>query len=383
MNLILLGAPGAGKGTQAEKICAKLSIPAISTGNILREAMAAKTEMGLKAKSYIDAGKLVPDEVVIGIIEDRLKAEAYRAKREIDKILDMRDSRSRSRVDTSYIERTPQRLRFRLTLNASGSDIRTRGVNADGNFNTEMKAQNKYTVSLSAAYRGLSLRVAMNPAHLAGSKKDYELNMNAYAHKLGADVIFHSAKTFEGNVHTQRGDISIPAGLISQNMLTLNAYYAFNGRRFSYPAVFSQSWMQKRSCGSLMLGASFMGGVLKARHDDVIGNPESRLSILCVGLGAGYGYNLVLRHGWLIHLSALPELVVYSRSRLTTGGSRTRMPYRFPNIIAVGRIAVIRHFGRYFAGFTSVVNTSQLGDRDELLLNITKWRARIFIGIKI
>ena len=75
MDLILLGAPGAGKGTQAEKICAKLSIPAISTGNILREAMAAKTEMGLKAKSYIDAGKLVPDEVVIGIIEDRLKAE--------------------------------------------------------------------------------------------------------------------------------------------------------------------------------------------------------------------------------------------------------------------------------------------------------------------
>ena len=53
MNLILLGAPGAGKGTQAEKICEKLSIPAISTGNILREAMANGTEMGLKAKSFI------------------------------------------------------------------------------------------------------------------------------------------------------------------------------------------------------------------------------------------------------------------------------------------------------------------------------------------
>ncbi|MBE6827037.1 MAG: adenylate kinase [Ruminococcaceae bacterium] len=75
MNLILLGAPGAGKGTQAEKICEKLSIPAISTGNILREAIAGKTEMGLKAKSYIDAGKLVPDEVVIGIINDRLKED--------------------------------------------------------------------------------------------------------------------------------------------------------------------------------------------------------------------------------------------------------------------------------------------------------------------
>lgn len=72
MKLILLGAPGAGKGTQAEKICEKLSIPAISTGNIIREALKNGTEMGLKAKSFIDAGQLVPDDVVIGIIKDRL-----------------------------------------------------------------------------------------------------------------------------------------------------------------------------------------------------------------------------------------------------------------------------------------------------------------------
>lgn len=72
MKLILLGAPGAGKGTQAEKICEKLSIPAISTGNIIREALKNGTQMGLKAKSFIDAGQLVPDEVVIGIIKDRL-----------------------------------------------------------------------------------------------------------------------------------------------------------------------------------------------------------------------------------------------------------------------------------------------------------------------
>ena len=66
MNLILLGAPGAGKGTQAEIICAKLNIPSISTGNILRAAVKEGTEMGLKAKSFMDAGALVPDEVIIG-----------------------------------------------------------------------------------------------------------------------------------------------------------------------------------------------------------------------------------------------------------------------------------------------------------------------------
>lgn len=72
MKLILLGAPGAGKGTQAEVICQHLNIPTISTGNIIRAALKSGTEMGLKAKSFMDAGKLVPDDVVIGIIKERL-----------------------------------------------------------------------------------------------------------------------------------------------------------------------------------------------------------------------------------------------------------------------------------------------------------------------
>lgn len=73
MKLILLGAPGAGKGTQAEIICQQKNIPTISTGNILREALKNGTEMGLKAKSYMESGKLVPDEILIGIIKDRIQ----------------------------------------------------------------------------------------------------------------------------------------------------------------------------------------------------------------------------------------------------------------------------------------------------------------------
>ena len=75
MKLILLGAPGAGKGTQAEIISEKYNIPTISTGNIIRAALKNGTEMGLKAKSYIDAGNLVPDDVVIGIIKERLSED--------------------------------------------------------------------------------------------------------------------------------------------------------------------------------------------------------------------------------------------------------------------------------------------------------------------
>lgn len=75
MKLILLGAPGAGKGTQAEIICEHYSIPAVSTGNMIREALKNGTELGKKAKSYMDAGQLVPDGIVIDIIKERLAKE--------------------------------------------------------------------------------------------------------------------------------------------------------------------------------------------------------------------------------------------------------------------------------------------------------------------
>ncbi|MFZ5975375.1 MAG: adenylate kinase [Bacillota bacterium] len=72
MKIIFLGPPGAGKGTQAERICAKFDIAHISTGDILRKELKEKTELGKQAQSYIDQGKLVPDEVIINIVEQRL-----------------------------------------------------------------------------------------------------------------------------------------------------------------------------------------------------------------------------------------------------------------------------------------------------------------------
>ena len=75
MKLILLGAPGAGKGTQAAILCKELNIPTISTGNILRAAIKNGTPTGMKAKAFMDEGKLVPDEVIIGIINERLAEE--------------------------------------------------------------------------------------------------------------------------------------------------------------------------------------------------------------------------------------------------------------------------------------------------------------------
>ena len=75
MKIILLGPPGAGKGTQAEVLCKTFSIPHISTGNMLREAVEEETDLGLEAKALMDAGILVSDEVIVGLVEDRISKE--------------------------------------------------------------------------------------------------------------------------------------------------------------------------------------------------------------------------------------------------------------------------------------------------------------------
>lgn len=78
MRLVLLGAPGAGKGTQAKKLIEKYGIPQISTGDLLRAAVSAGTQLGKEAKSYMDKGELVPDRVVLGMVEERLKQDDCR-----------------------------------------------------------------------------------------------------------------------------------------------------------------------------------------------------------------------------------------------------------------------------------------------------------------
>ena len=118
MKLILLGAPGAGKGTQAEILCDKLGIPTISTGNILRAAVKDGTPMGKKAKGFMDAGALVPDDVIVGIVKERL-AEPDCAKGFIlDGMPRIRPSRWSSSIASAaslwrYPTRVPSRPRLR------------------------------------------------------------------------------------------------------------------------------------------------------------------------------------------------------------------------------------------------------------------------------
>ena len=307
-----------------------------------------------------------------------------RAFYKLEDLLDLRDMNRN--YDTLYIARAPKGLKLRLSLKSYGSDIIIKGVHQGYSYRADMEAKNKYTLSMSANYRGLALSLALNPAKWAGWNKDFELTVNAYGNKIGADIVYQTANTFKGNmIVSDNGDEIAQAsmGVVSQDLLLVNAYYVFNGRHYSYPAAFGQTWLQLRSSGSVMVGVSFLDRKLTIGEIEEFGNDPFSFTTLCIGVGVGYAYNFVLRKGWLLHLSVLPELVVRNRSHINAAGENTTMSTRFPELINIGRISATRHFGRYFMGLNSVVNFSSIGDREVMEIQNLKWQAFLFVGVQL
>lgn len=291
------------------------------------------------------------------------------------------------KYDTAYIGRPDARWTIKYRGNLSGADMRTTSVTDGVQNRSRVTADCRGTLSMAVAYRGLGLGVAVNPAKFAGKCKDFEYNLNSYSNRYGFDVVFLSSKTYHGYKAADAERIDIHKGQISQNALNLNFYYAFNYRRFSFPAAFSQSYIQKRSAGSWMIGASFDGS--KTELSDM----TIRLNEFAVG--AGYAYNLVIARHWLCHLSALPTMTIYSHDYTKTLTSadednapsatstmRHDMKYHFPSAIITGRGAVVYSWRNKFAGATAVYNYSVAGDEDHLKVRRNKWRVRMFFGFR-
>jgi hypothetical protein len=299
----------------------------------------------------------------------------------VDSLIDLKNSKAN--IDTNYILKPRNKWTLKTRVNVSGTDVRARTHFEDNKIEADLKSLRKVTLSLAAAYKGLSFGIALNPAHLVGKNNDYELNLNAYGNRFGGDVIFHSAKRFTGTLTKGGMKYEVPGELINQNLLDIDAYYAFNFRRFSYPAAFSQSFIQRRSSGSWMLELSFIGGNYRIKADEDLGTPLSKITMGHVGVGGGYGYNLVTPHRWLFHLSGLPSLVVYSGYRLLQDGNRVHVSYHFPEMIFVGRAAVIHEVSHYFFGVTAVLNTCYIGDDNKLEILNNKWRCRAVFGVRL
>ena len=282
-------------------------------------------------------------------------------------------------VDTAYIIRPTTKWTVTARMNVSGAKIETEGIDNGRHFKSELTADYKSTLSVGVSYLGVSLNMALNPAKLMGKYDDFELNINSYGKRFGWDFIYQDAHNFTGwHDHEGMDRIELPADMLSVKTLNLNAYYTFNSRRFSYPAAFSQSYIQRRSAGSFLLAASGMG-----QHAKLDWEQKTDLKMTNIGIGAGYGYNYVPSEGWLLHISALPTFLVYSHTSMTFGDTRIPLPYHFPEVIITGRGAVVRQTSNIFYGLSMVFNFTNIGDEKSLALHNQKWRIRAFFGLRL
>ena len=282
-------------------------------------------------------------------------------------------------IDTNYISRPTTKWTIVARMNVSGAKIETEGMDNGIPFKSEMKADYKSTLSVGVSYLGFSLNAALNPAKLLGRYRDYELNFNSYGKRFGFDIIYQDAHNFKGwHDHEGMDRIELPDGMLKVKPLNVNAFYVFNSRRFSYPAAFTQSYIQRRSAGSILLAASGQG-----QHATLDYTQKTDMKMTNIGLGMGYGYNFVPGEGWLLHISALPTFIVYSNTSMTFGDNRVPLSYHFPEVIITGRGAVVRQWRNKFLGLSMVFNFTNIGNEERLAVHNIKWRVRAFFGLRL
>ena len=302
----------------------------------------------------------------------------------VDSALTSRYYNNNGSLDTAYITRPTTKWTFVGRLNVSGAKIEAEGLEEGHHFNSEMTADRKATLSVGVSYLGFSFNAALNPAKLMGKYRDYELNFNSYGKRFGFDVIYQDAKNFTG-WHDRDGmeRIDMSAGMLKVRTLNLNAFYVFNSRRFSYPAAFTQSYIQRRSAGSFLLAASGQGQHGTVSSDFTALSSEMDFKMTNIGIGAGYGYNYVPASGWLLHISALPTFIFYSKTSMKFDDTRVPLHYHFPEAIITGRGSVVRQWGNKFLGMSMVFNFTNVGHVENLAVHNIKWRVRTFFGLRI
>ena len=312
----------------------------------------------------------------IGIAQQTHAQGIWRLIQHNDSLLTTRYRRGN--IDTMYITRPATKFTVKARLNVSGAKLEVEGVQMGSSLRSEIRADYKSTLSVAVNYLGVTLGMALNPAKLMGKYNDFEMNFNTYGNRWGFDFIYQNAHNFTGwHESDTQPRIDLPAEMVSLKSLNINTYYAFNHKRFSYPAAFTQSYIQRRSAGSFLLAVSGQGQQAETKY-----LYESLLKVSNIGIGAGYGYNWVPAGHWLIHISSLPTFIVYSHTSLTVNDQRIPLDYHFPEVIITARGAVVRQFGSMFVGASMVYNFTNIGDREKLSIFNNKWRTRLFVGYR-
>lgn len=289
----------------------------------------------------------------------------------------------RADIDTNYVVRPQTKWTILGRFKMSGAKISAEGQKEEMHYASMMKADYKTTVSAGVSYVGLTLNLSLNPAKMFGKYHDFELGFRSYGRTFGFDISYQNAHNFNG-WYDWKGvmrDVTISSeDVFKLRTLSMNAYYVFNRRRFSYPAAFSHSYIQRRSAGSFLLAASLQ--VQDGRANAL--EQTLAFKMTNIGIGGGYGYNFVPARGWLLHVSALPTFIVFSKTSVSVDDTNVPLHYHFPEVIITGRGAIVKQLGsKMFLGLSMVYNYSHIGEKKNLAVVNRKWLAQLYFGFRL
>ncbi len=291
-------------------------------------------------------------------------------------------------TDTAYISRPPQNWTIRLKQDTYGNIFTT----YIPEMTVRLSSRLKTTMGVTCNYRGLSLSLSVNPAKLFRRTTNTEYNINYYNNRYGADVSLTDLRNIRGT--TTMGESVQQYQLTNTRWLSLSAnlYYVFSGKRFSYPAAFTHSWIQKRSAGSFLAATSYYQGRINSDFDTNTGilSKDKSIDMKHVSLGVGYAYNYVPNRHWLLHISVVPSMLLWKKYDVkvlvddTTGEpATTHIPSHFPELFNVGRLSFTYSWRKYILGLSSVVQTSVIGRDGDMTISNTRWKARAIIGVRL
>lgn len=336
--------------------------------------------MLLWADSLIRNGKEIsPEDSAKYMRRMQLLAEGDKKLSMANKLIT--DKYYKKNIDTAYISRPSEPWTVKFRGNASVAITGLKGNASGTDFSGHWASRVRATVGAAVSYRGLGLSFALNPAKLAGKSKDMEYKFTSYGNRMGFDIVYEAAKTDTGTVTFGGEKYAMPRGTLNRQSLAANFYYAFNGKRFSFPAAFTQSYIQRRSAGSWLVGGAIQWRLTGINPTEDTPLAKSSLKTFNIAIGGGYAHNFCFGK-WMLHLSTMPTVVVFDRSRIKTDSSKVNTKYRLPNFYVPTRGALLYRWKRNFAGATFTADFSTIGNKKHLEFYNIKWRSMVFYGFR-
>lgn len=303
-----------------------------------------------------------------------------RTFRAIDRFLSYRQRRID--FDTTYLSRPLDRWSLRFSVNYKENQMYGIGTLEGEKVLASVHSRPELSQTFGVSYRDIGLSFTINPASFFGEKEDIGFGLSWYGQSMGVKLETNITKSFSGTVTVGETLYNIPKGSVDQFKTELSGYYIFNSRRFSYPAIINQGYVQKRSAGGIILKADAKWAMLHSEGFSHLGNTPLDINYFIVSAGGGYGYNYVFPRGVMLHASGTASLVLLNSSRFKVETFNKGMTFGFPDFVCSGLVGVVYPFGRSYTGLFFSVTDDSIGDSNRLLIEDLNLWGQVFYGIR-